>query len=410
MENEKPKEHQEGAGNQPDGVAHDDAGVRMSELSLEQETETRGKDEGRVEGQGCEHHGHQHHGHQHHGHQHHGYEAHASVYSRRVTHWEDTQLGEIPGRPGGRVSAFPSRDMRDRWVEEGPSVIKNNRGYPTHYRARSPLSQGEAERLMGMGVPEAGDTNGFAPEGQTPWDEVLRQVPYETLMATIHGSRVYGFSLPKSDWDLTGCHLAPIQDVLGTKIVRDTVRVRREHAEIMSYEAGKFFKMLSVGSGNAIEAALGRSVAGRPEIMSEIRHQAKMAISKASVNHYLGIAGSSLKQAQKDPADGLKSALHIYRAMLTGLNLARTGEVRVNLPEMAAQEGMDHPGELIRRRMEQRTDLSPKDLLTLVANKQKLARMTLSAMTLSTMPPRTERARELDELLVKIRLQQMDRR
>ena len=39
--------------------------------------------------------------------------------------------------------------------------------------------------------------------------------PYPLVFATISGAHLYGFPSPDSDYDLRGCHLLPLRDVVG---------------------------------------------------------------------------------------------------------------------------------------------------------------------------------------------------
>lgn len=52
---------------------------------------------------------------------------------------------------------------------------------------------------------------------------VVHQHPYPLLFATISGSHLYGFASPDSDFDLRGCHVLPLREVVGLDPGRETV-------------------------------------------------------------------------------------------------------------------------------------------------------------------------------------------
>ena len=43
----------------------------------------------------------------------------------------------------------------------------------------------------------------------------VRRHPYPLVFATISGAHLYGFPSPDSDYDLRGCHVLPLREVVG---------------------------------------------------------------------------------------------------------------------------------------------------------------------------------------------------
>ena len=52
--------------------------------------------------------------------------------------------------------------------------------------------------------------------------EVARH-PYPLIFATVSGAHLYGFPSPDSDYDLRGCHVLPLREVVGLDTGRETV-------------------------------------------------------------------------------------------------------------------------------------------------------------------------------------------
>lgn len=54
--------------------------------------------------------------------------------------------------------------------------------------------------------------------------------PYPLVFATISGAHLYGFPSPDSDYDLRGCHLLPLREVVGLDAGRETIETSVKEA------------------------------------------------------------------------------------------------------------------------------------------------------------------------------------
>jgi uncharacterized protein len=45
--------------------------------------------------------------------------------------------------------------------------------------------------------------------------QMAAEQPYPLLFATVSGAHLYGFPSPDSDFDLRGCHVLPVREVVG---------------------------------------------------------------------------------------------------------------------------------------------------------------------------------------------------
>ena len=52
---------------------------------------------------------------------------------------------------------------------------------------------------------------------------VVARQPYPLVFATISGAHLYGFPSPDSDYDLRGCHVLPVREVVGLDAGRETI-------------------------------------------------------------------------------------------------------------------------------------------------------------------------------------------
>ena len=87
-------------------------------------------------------------------------------------------------------------------------------------------------------------------------DEVERR-PYPLVFATISGAHLYGFPSPDSDFDLRGCHLLPVREVVGLDLGRETVETSAKddsfELDLVTHDARKFFGLLLRKNGYVLE-------------------------------------------------------------------------------------------------------------------------------------------------------------
>ncbi|HEX8200012.1 MAG TPA: nucleotidyltransferase domain-containing protein, partial [Isosphaeraceae bacterium] len=85
----------------------------------------------------------------------------------------------------------------------------------------------------------------------------LARHPYPLVFATISGAHLYGFPSPDSDYDLRGCHVLPVHEVVGLDTGRETVEVASEddgfELDLVSHDARKFFGLLLKKNGYVLE-------------------------------------------------------------------------------------------------------------------------------------------------------------
>lgn len=165
--------------------------------------------------------------------------------------------------------------------------------------------------------------------------EAARSHPYPLLFATISGAHLYGFPSQDSDWDLRGCHVLPAREVLGLEEQRETIEVERLEPgfelDLVTHDAAKFFRLLLKKNGYVLEQLYSPLVVLGGDRHEELKEIAKGCITRHHVHHYLGFARNQWALFQKDDPPRVKPLLYVYRVLLTGIHLMRTGEVEANL-------------------------------------------------------------------------------
>lgn len=169
--------------------------------------------------------------------------------------------------------------------------------------------------------------------------------PFPLLFATVSGAHLYGFPSPDSDYDLRGAHVAPADLLTGLETVEETVQSShvRDGIEIdlVTHEARKFFKLLLRNNGYVLEQLYSPLVVHTTPEHDELKHIARGCITSGCARHYLGFAANQWMLFGKESPRRVKPLLYVFRVLLTGIHLMRTGEVNASLPDCNTALGHD---------------------------------------------------------------------
>jgi predicted nucleotidyltransferase len=193
-----------------------------------------------------------------------------------------------------------------------------------------------------------------AAAGERLRQEVARH-PYPLLFATVSGAHLYGFPSPDSDFDLRGCHLLPVREVVGLNIGRVTVESSTTddglEVDLVTHDAHKFFGLLLKKNGYVLEQLYSPLVVRTTPAHKELKAIAKGCITRHHSHHYLGFAETQWRLFDKESPRRVKPLLYVYRVLLTGIHLMRTGEVEANLVRLNAEARLPHVNDLIARKL-----------------------------------------------------------
>src|ERR1700677_2609982 len=183
----------------------------------------------------------------------------------------------------------------------------------------------------------------------------VEQHPYPLLFVTISGAHLYGFPSPDSDYDLRGVHLLPLTDVVGLKTGQETVEKSGIHdgleIDLVTHDGRKFFSLLLKKNGYVLEQVLSPLVVHTTPQHAELKEIARHCVTRHHAHHYLGFAETQWRLFQKEDPPHVKPLLYVYRVLLTGIHLMRTGEVQANLPTLNETFGLAYIPELIERKV-----------------------------------------------------------
>lgn len=242
---------------------------------------------------------------------------------------------------------------------------------------------------------------------------LARQVaehPYPLMFVTISGAHLYGFPSADSDYDLRGVHLLPLAEVVGLSVRHETVEKSGIHdgleIDLVTHDVRKFFGLLLKKNGYVLEQLLSPLVVHTTPEHEDLKALAAGCITKHHAHHYLGFAETQWKLFAKADPPHVKPLLYVYRVLLTGIHLMRTGEVEANLPRLNETARLPYISELIARKTggPEKGRLDQADLAFHEQEYQRL-RATLEQFFEQTHLPEAPRAAgALNDLLVRIRL------
>ena len=254
---------------------------------------------------------------------------------------------------------------------------------------------------------------------------IIGAQPYPLLFATISGAHLYGFPSPDSDFDLRGAHVLPLEKVVGLEVRDETVQDSRVieglEMDIVSHDVRKFFKLLLKKNGYVLEQLFSPLVVhttSEHAELKEIAHPHSRALShpmgeggsgvitKHHSHHYFGFAETEWKLFMKQSPKRVKPLLYVYRVLLTGIRLMRTGEVQANLVTLNESFRLPYIAELIERKTKgENTALNEADIAFHESEYNRLRGVLQAAHDASRLPelPCEKTRAALNDLLLRVR-------
>jgi predicted nucleotidyltransferase len=183
----------------------------------------------------------------------------------------------------------------------------------------------------------------------------IAEHPYPLLFSTISGAHLYGFPSPDSDYDLRGVHILPASEALGLLPKQETVEVSgwRDGVELdlVTHDILKFFTLMLKRNGYVLEQLHSPLVVSAKPEHGELKTIARGCVTRYHSHHYLGFAATQWKLFAKENPPRVKPLLYLYRVLLTGIHLMRTGEVQANLPALQEEFRLPQVPDLIARKI-----------------------------------------------------------
>lgn len=243
--------------------------------------------------------------------------------------------------------------------------------------------------------------------------ECVASQPYALCFLTISGAHLYGFPSADSDYDLRGAHVLPAHETFGFEPGRETVAETRDQGgvqvDLVTHDVKKFFGLLLKKNGYALEQVYSPLVVLSTPEHSELKDIAGRGITRHHHHHFLSFADHEWASFRKAPGR-VKTLLYLYRVLLVGIHLMRTGEVESNLVRLNETFRLQHVADLIAQKVSgaERVTLSEVDMAWQEREYERLRRTLEESAARSALPERAAVKPALNDLLVRLRLKSMD--
>jgi len=242
--------------------------------------------------------------------------------------------------------------------------------------------------------------------------DVQRRVPYPLVFAAVSGPHLYGFPSKDSDYDLRAAHVLPANTVLGLAPPRETIELAATTAygrvELVSHDVGKFFSLILKRNGYVLEQLYSPLVVRSSPEHAELKAIARRCITRGHADHYLGFAESQWR-ALESKGPQIKVLLHVFRVLLTGIHLMRTGDVEPNLPRLNQELRLSYLDDLIAQKVAGGEDavVGAARLEFFETEYLRLREVLADAAAISALPDTPGAVDELNDLLLRLRLQSL---
>jgi predicted nucleotidyltransferase len=141
---------------------------------------------------------------------------------------------------------------------------------------------------------------------------------------------------------------------------------------------------------------------------AELKAIARGCVTRHHSHHYRGFAQTQWRLFEKESPRRAKPLLYVYRVLLTGIHLMRTGEVEANLLRLDEQFRLPYVPDLVARKLAgpEQTALDDADVAFHRAEFDRLWAELEVAHASSTLPeePSGETRAALNDLLIRLRL------
>lgn len=234
-------------------------------------------------------------------------------------------------------------------------------------------------------------------------------LPHPAVFATISGAHLYGFASEDSDVDLRACHALPAREVCGLREPVETLTETRIvdglEIDFVSHDVRKFARMMLKKNGYVLEQIVSPLVVRTSPWHEELRALVPACVTRHHVHHYLGFAATEAELLAKEQPPRVKPLLYVYRVLLTGIRLMRTGEVEANLLRLNDEFRLSWIDDLVARKRAggEHGLLRDADLAFHESERLRLEGVLREAAAASTLPDAPTAEPALHDLVVRSR-------
>jgi uncharacterized protein len=237
-----------------------------------------------------------------------------------------------------------------------------------------------------------------------------RRQPHPLLFATVSGAHLYGFPSADSDYDLRGVHVLPAKDVVGLVTGEETIEVSQKdeslELDLVTHDVKKFFLLMLQKNGYVLEQLYSPLIVLTSPEHEELKSIGHDCVTRRHSHHYLGFSETQWRLFLKESPHRVKPLLYVYRVLLTGIHLMRTGQIEANLRKLNEEAPLPYIAELIERKLAgaEKSVLGDVDLNFYEREFVRLREELERASAASALPEVPSAQQALNDFLIRLRL------
>lgn len=233
--------------------------------------------------------------------------------------------------------------------------------------------------------------------------------PHPLVFATISGVHLYGFPSSDSDYDLRGVHVLPVRDLLSLDAPQETIEASgfrgRPKIDLVTHDVRKFFGLMLRKNGYVLEQLYSPLVVHMTPEYEELKMIGCRCVTRHHAHHYLEFSRTQWSLFQKEARRRIRPLLYVYRVLLTGIHLMRTGEIEANLVRLNQVFGLPYVGDLVARKLAgpEQLALRETDCTFYHAEFVRLQQLLTDEFERSHLPEVSSARGDLNDLLLRLR-------
>jgi len=233
---------------------------------------------------------------------------------------------------------------------------------------------------------------------------------YPLVFATLSGAHLYGFPSPDSDFDIRGSHVLSLPEVLGLTTANETVDrtqiIDGVEVDVVTHDFRMFCNLVLRENGNVLEQIYSPLVLHTSPEHEELKSIAAKCITRHHIHHYAGFAKTKWKQVAASDSVQVKPLLYLFRVLLTGIHLLRTGKVEANLATLNEHAKLPYITDLIQQKQQgpEKGEVESADMTFFEGEHERLRAELNEAADNSHLPENATGEPALNDLLIRLRM------
>jgi predicted nucleotidyltransferase len=248
------------------------------------------------------------------------------------------------------------------------------------------------------------------PAATTLIEKLLAEQTHPLVFSSLSGAHIYGFPSPDSDYDVRALHVLPLENILSLKVKQETLQhtnlVDGVELDFESHDLLKFCQILLKKNCVLLEQLLSPIVFRRSPAFEELVALVPDLLTCHHAHHYLGLADTQWKLVQRESAPRVKPLLYVFRSLLTGIYLMRTGQLVMNILDLNQHFKLAYIEELVACKTQgsEQERLASLDLEFYTGEFERLKEELRAARKVSHLPEVPSGYDALNDFLVRTRL------